>query len=444
MRRTLIGRAVFVTCAVALLSVLVTALAGAPLANRASQQQARQTLSTEADIAAELLAGRARPAGDEVVATALRRRGINLFLVRNGTVDRAGLPPGIANSVARGTTITGRTIRIGGRLYWAEGRPLSAGSGVVLVRQVHRLTLRQLVNQLWFPLLAGLAAGVLAGVLLAGRLARPIRNAASAAARLSAGDRSVRVPVEQPAEVAELALALNGLTAALAQSEGRQRDFLMSISHELRTPLTTIKGYAEALADGVVSPEGAPKAGQTLLGEAERLDRLVSDLLVLARLEADDFPIELMRVDLAGLVGSAAEAWASRCREAGVMLRTQLAPATGRADPGRLRQVVDGLVENALRVLPTGAPLVLAAYGNTVEIRDGGPGLADDDLAVAFERGALHHRYRGRRAVGSGLGLALAGRLIQRIGGTIEAGHAPEGGARFTIHLPPDQTRTSH
>jgi two-component system sensor histidine kinase BaeS len=122
-------------------------------------------------------------------------------------------------------------------------------------------------------------------------------------------------------------------------------------------------------------------------------------------------------------------------------------------DPGRLRQVIDGLLENALRVVPPGAPLVLALREAVVpalvgsqaglpvrfaeiELRDGGPGFTDEDLAVAFERGALYQRYRGVRKVGSGLGLALAARLVRRLGGQIEAGHAPEGGARFTVRLP--------
>jgi two-component system sensor histidine kinase BaeS len=125
-----------------------------------------------------------------------------------------------------------------------------------------------------------------------------------------------------------------------------------------------------------------------------------------------------------------------------VVLRTELpaGPVVVRTDPGRIRQVVDGLCENALRVVPPDAPLVLAVRagpeGGVVEVRDGGPGFTDDDLAVAFERGALYQRYRGVRKVGSGLGLALAARLVRRLGGRIEAGHAPEGGARFTVGLP--------
>ncbi len=111
-----------------------------------------------------------------------------------------------------------------------------------------------------------------------------------------------------------------------------------------------------------------------------------------------------------------------------------------RADPGRLRQALDGLVENALRVTPQGRPVVLAARPQdgyaVVEVRDGGPGLTDDDLGVAFDQGALYERYRGVREVGTGLGLAIVARITQRHGGSVTAGHAPEGGACFQMRLP--------
>ena len=238
--------------------------------------------------------------------------------------------------------------------------------------------------------------------------------------------------------------ALNDLAAALATSENRQRAFLMSVSHELRTPLTTIKGYAEALADGVISADGAQQAGQTMLDESAHLDRLVEDLLVLARLEADDFPLEVAPVELVALMTNAAHTWSRRYAEVGIELRTEL-PAHAvlvRTDAGRVRQVVDGLLENALRVVPPGAPVVLAVRPATVvpyaaiEVRDGGPGFTDEDLAVAFDRGVLHKRYKAVRKVGSGIGLALAARLVSRLGGFIEAGHATEGGARMTVRLP--------
>jgi two-component system sensor histidine kinase BaeS len=450
--RTITGRAVLVGCAVALISVLVTALVAVPVALQAGQRQAREALAAEANLAAAGLRGRvdravSTPQGERIVAQ-LSRQDTTVYLIRAGQPDRAGLPDDVVRKVAAGQRVS-RRARVDGRLALLEARPLAGTDGLVLTRPLGTGTAWLVVRSLWLPLLAGLGGGVLAGTLMARRLSRPIRNAAVAAVRLRAGDREVRVPAEPPAEVEDLAHALNGLAAALAASEGRQREFLLSVSHELRTPLTTIKGYAEALADGVVGPDGAQRAGQTMLAEAGHLDRLVTDLLTLARLEAADFPVELTSVDLTELVRAAAEAWGSRYAGDGVILRTELppAPVVAYTDPGRVRQVVDGLLENALRVVSPGAPVVLAVTRTdfaVVEVRDGGPGFTDQDLAVAFERGALYQRYRGVRKVGSGLGLALAGRLVRRLGGQIEAGHAPEGGARFTVRLPADPypTRT--
>lgn len=454
---TLTARAVLVTCAVALVSVLVTALVAVPLAVRGAERRDQEALAAQARLAAEVLRVRAvrqrDNAGDRLIRQ-LRQQQIEVYLVRAGQADHAGLPPQVVKRVAAGRDVSGRRL-VSGERALVEGRALPGGDGVVLARPTRDGPWRQVLLSLWLPLLAGLAAGAVAGLFLARRLARPIRTAATAAARLRAGDRAVRVPVEPPDEVADLAYALNGLAAALATSEGRQREFLLSVSHELRTPLTAIRGYAEALADGVIEPDAVPATGRTVLAESEHLDRLVSDLLALARLEAADFPLEPGPVDLTRLAADAARTWTDRCAAVGVPFRVEApaAPVPAYTDPGRIRQVVDGLLENALRVVPPGAPVVLAvrqagadpAAGGVVEVRDGGPGFTDDDLAVAFERGALHQRYRGVRKVGSGLGLALAAGLVRRLGGEITAGHAPEGGATFTVRLPGDPylTRTS-
>ena len=162
----------------------------------------------------------------------------------------------------------------------------------------------------------------------------------------------------------------------------------------------------------------------------------------LARLEADDFRLDPVPVDLAALAADAGPVWAARCADAGVRFGLQAAPtAVVRADPRRLRQVVDGLAENALRVTPRGAPLVVATGGDAtaswLQVRDGGPGFAPEDYPVVFERGVLHDRYRGRRPVGSGgVGLALVHGLVVRMGATVFAAPAPEGGACFTVTFP--------
>ncbi|XVV16237.1 ATP-binding protein [Actinoplanes sp. CA-131856] len=451
MLRTFAGRAVLVTAATAVVSVIVTALVALPIAVRSANNAARADLSEKSALAVELLASE-RAAARTRIVNRLRDDGIAVYLIRRGAADRPGLPARVVQRIAAGEDVDTNGI-VGDQAVLISGRPLAGNdAGVVLTRKAGSGTAARVLGGVWIALLAGLAGGVVAGALLAHFIARPLRQAALAAKQLSAGDRSVRLPVRPPAEAAELATALNQLGAALQRSEGREREFLLSVSHELRTPLATIRGYAEALADGVIAaPPGEPagegvvtgaSAGRIMLAEADRLERLISDLLVLSRLEAADLPVRMVAVDLSDLVGSAAEAWGPRCGPDGPRLTAEIPerPVMVTTDPGRLRQVIDGLGENALRVLPAGAPLVLAVrageHGGVVEVRDGGPGFTDDDLAVAFQRGALQQRYRHERKTGSGLGLALAARLVERLGGTIEAAHAPEGGAMFRITLP--------
>jgi signal transduction histidine kinase len=182
--------------------------------------------------------------------------------------------------------------------------------------------------------------------------------------------------------------------------------------------------------------------GATVLSEAIRLERLVADLLDLARLGAQDFRIDVSSVDLVSLSADAGRVWAVRCQAEGVCFSTELPswPVTVATDPTRVRQIVDGLAENALRVTPAGRPIVLAVRVEggdaVVEVRDGGPGLTQDDLAVAFDRSALYERYRGVRQVGTGVGLALVNGLSARLHGRATAGHAAEGGACFAVRLP--------
>jgi two-component system sensor histidine kinase BaeS len=250
----------------------------------------------------------------------------------------------------------------------------------------------------------------------------------------------VSLPVDGPAEVVGIAEAINVLARELSASESRQRDFLLSVSHELRTPLTAIRGYAEALADGVVTD--AARTGVVIGEESARLDRLVTDLLDLARLRADTFRVTNAPVDLVHLIQDAGHVWADRSARVGVVVHVEVGvrALSVVTDGVRIRQIVDNLAENSLRVTPAGKAIVLALRAEpgwvVVEVRDAGPGLTAQDCVEAFVPGVLHERYRGIRAGGSGLGLALVARLAELLGGEASAGIAPEGGARFTVRLP--------
>src|SRR5262249_23695471 len=273
--------------------------------------------------------------------------------------------PADVSALTSGQDLSGVRTRANGTEVLVEGRPVSDDRAVVLAQptSVAEAASTYSRRRLVPPLRLGLVVAGIAGVLLAPPLARRIQDAATAAHRLAGGARDVRLAPQGPYEVAELADALNRLNSALATSEGREREFLLSVSHELRTPLTAVRGYAEALADGVVPPDDVARTGAVMPGEAERLDRLVGDLLDLARLRAQDFRVDLADVDLTRLVEDAGQVWQDRCAREGVELRVQ---STGtalmaRTDPTRVRQIVDGLAENALRVTPAGQPVVLAA-----------------------------------------------------------------------------------
>ncbi|MFC7618158.1 sensor histidine kinase [Actinokineospora soli] len=152
--------------------------------------------------------------------------------------------------------------------------------------------------------------------------------------------------------------------------------------------------------------------------------------------------METVPVDLTPVFADAATVWSARCAEAGVVFRFESpgTPVRLTTDPRRLRQVLDGLLENALRVTPRGGPIVVTLAGSAQDVvftvRDGGPGLAEEDYAVAFEPNVLNTRYAGLRPGGTGIGLALAAGLVTRLGGSIWAARAPEGGALFGVRLP--------
>ncbi|WP_326592633.1 HAMP domain-containing sensor histidine kinase [Streptomyces sp. NBC_01294] len=479
-RGSLARNIVVLTTVVAALAVALTGLIAWQTAARGAEQRERDQLTRQATVLSRLPAlSEALFTGAQVLAGP---NGVQLAVITpdgrvSGTatpaVDRASKAALLAGDPVSTTGI------LGGREVLLVGRPGVRGGAVVLTEPYAVVTenTNQIRRNVIVPLVAGMLGAALAGALLARRIARPLVTAAQIAHRLADGERGVPAPVDGPRETADIGRALNVLDEALAHSENRQREFLLSVSHDLRTPLTALQGYAEALADGLIEPERLSEVGGILADETRRLDRFLEDLLDLARLEADDFRLDMAASDLGAVVAEAAAFWTGPCARHGVELRLERPGGSGEpegagepevvgepkvaegagesegagwaalpvvveTDPFRVRQLIDGLVQNALRVTPEGAPLVLAVRptaggGAELQVRDGGPGLTDDDVRIAFDHGALHERYRDTRPVGSGLGLAVAHRLTGRLGGVIRVeGHGPEGGASFTVTLP--------
>ncbi|MBG0739836.1 HAMP domain-containing histidine kinase [Paeniglutamicibacter antarcticus] len=472
--RSLAGRITLVTAAVAVVTVLVTGMVGFPLIRAAAVGQARLELSRDADAFA------AAPAASQ--ALDLRER----HLLGPANYDVSSISAdGVVSGPARALLSTAEVARVlsgaglsrtattdSGALL-LQARALKHGGGLVLTRSLADVNAASALvfQRTLLALAAGLLIAVAAGTLLARRLSRPLVRTAAAARRMAGGERAVQLDPSGVTEVRAVGEAVNRLDHALVASEARQREFLLSISHEIRTPLTAMRGYAEALEDGLVPAPEVAAVGRTLAAETDRLDAFVKDLLELARLEADDFAVEERPVDVALVLQQVQQAWYARAEQSSVRLQLTLPhPAGSGPDPAlvvltdaqRLRQILDGLVENALRVSPADGLLLLAArlehhdgWGEAVaiDVRDSGPGLSAEDAAVAFDRGVLYRRYAGQRPVGSGLGLSIAARLADRLGArlTVEApedddgedssggplGRAPDApvGARFCIRL---------
>jgi signal transduction histidine kinase len=331
----------------------------------------------------------------------------------------------------------------GGTVFVAD--PLQVVNGntpvVVLTQQVETQPLGRAGP---FFLLAGAVALVVAAIVafyLARRLTRPLTAMGQTADRIAAGDLSARVDLGRHPddELAGLARALDGMAAQLEAARGLERGFLLSVSHDLRTPLTSISGYAQAIADGTVEGrEDQKRAAEVIGAEARRLERLVADLLDLARLDAHEFSLTPRPVDAAEVVGEATDGFRPSAREIGVELvvdRPGSAPVD--ADPERLGQIVANLVENALKYARTRVDVGVSANNGTLELRvdDDGPGIDADDLPHVFDRLYTSRPAPGRK-VGTGLGLAIVRELSAAMGGTADVRVVDGRGTRFVVRIP--------
>jgi two-component system, OmpR family, sensor kinase len=445
-RRTSLGwRFVATALAGAAVVAVVAAALAVPLVRSVARDQAR----TELVRAVDTLAAHPRRTAQLLVQ---EQRAVGPDDRLYAVVPVGGTPVGQAASLVsdaqieqlRTTGTLSATVDHDGEELLVEGRNVNkrrlAVIGVQPVKAADEATGR-LLRRIALALLAGLVVAIGVGLLVARRATRSVRDAAARAHRLATGERGIEPASSSITEIHEMSQALGALDRALATSEERQREFLLSISHDLRTPLTALRGYAEALRDGAVAPDQTAEVGATLTAETQRLEHFISDLLALARLEADDFRLEEGTVDLADLLTQTVSAWQGSAGANEVELSADLpaTPASFTGDPVRIRQLLDGLVENAMRATPAGGQVVVRGAIDrtavTISVADTGPGLAPGDHERAFERGYLHDRYAAQRSVGTGLGLSIAQRLCERMGGALVATPALPTGTVMTVRI---------
>jgi signal transduction histidine kinase len=301
------------------------------------------------------------------------------------------------------------------------------------------------VNALVSPLIERLAIAGLLGLLVAAMLAwylshrivRPVLQLADAADAVAAGNYAVAVPEHAPGELGHLAARFDEMAHRLAEVEEMERNFLMSVSHELRTPLTAIRGHVSALLDEgvVVDPESRHQSLETVEAEAQRLERLVGDILDLAKLDAHRFTVLTEEVDMAQLLEQAFERYRDEAQRRKIDYRRELRDeAVIISDGDRVLQVVGNLLSNAFRATPDGGrvSLELARQNGTIHVavEDTGPGIPRE----ARER--LFRPFVSGSAGGTGLGLAIANEISTALGGRIDLESEVGRGSRFELVLP--------
>jgi two-component system phosphate regulon sensor histidine kinase PhoR len=241
-------------------------------------------------------------------------------------------------------------------------------------------------------------------------------------------------------------LVLHDITD-LRRADQIRRDFVANVSHELRTPLTAIRGYVEALADAPPDPEDSRRFLDIIARHTHRMERLVKDLLRLARLDAGQETIEKAECSLDAVFAGVRTELAPAIEARRQTVRADIAPEAAAvvADPAKLHDILRNLVENAVIYAPEGTTIVVASRATSdrflISVADEGPGIPDADLPRIFERFYRVDRARSREAGGTGLGLSIVKHLVGLHGGTVQAANRPEGGAVFTVTLPKQKAR---
>ena len=442
-------------------SGLVAAVVAFQLFQSYSLRRAKQELRREATGVTRLYVDQANSSNDPVPASQLEHatgdriyyvpvsRGFDLFPGARSahlrTLSRSVLD---FAAIKRGETLQFEFTPPGTKkTYLAVAQPLILGKAktksvfgaLVVAKPKDQLENRvvPLLERLGIALLGGLLVAAIIGVYVSRRLARPVLELSRAADEVSRGRYDVEVPRVQTAdEIGHLANRFREMASRLSVAEQQERNFLMSVSHELRTPLTAIRGHVDALREGVADDPALRVASlDVIASETARLDRLVGDVLDLAKLEANRFTLLQEEVDMEQLCDHAYAAFGEEARRRGIEYRRRFdAAPTILSDGDRVLQIISNLLSNAFRWTPDGGrvELELAAENGAVSVAvdDTGPGIAPR------ERERIFRPFWSRDNSGTGLGLAIASELALALGGRIDLESELGKGSRFELVLP--------
>jgi signal transduction histidine kinase len=442
-----------------LLGIVISGLVSAAIALRLFQsyaenqarQQAYEELGREADGLAQLYSKRAGvkllPAAGVELATGdkIFYRGLDLFTGKITPLPKNAVNQRAIQTRKKPLFFVFRPPGSDQELL-AAARPLRVGKpnhgkffGTIVVAKP-----KTVLNQRWLTLIERLLIAFAGGVLVAAafawyssrRITTPVLRLSGAADEVARGNYEVDVPSGGAGEIGMLAERFREMASRLGEAEELERNFLMTVSHELRTPLTAIRGHVGALREGVVTDDEMRAVSLTVIAaEAERLERLVGDVLDLAKLDAHRFTVLREEVDMERLVDQAYGTFSEEARQRGIDYQRDVdARPVIVSDGDRVLQIITNLLSNAFRWTPDGGrvDLNLSATDGTVYVcvGDSGPGIPPS------ERERIFRPFWSRGGGGTGLGLPIARELAAALGGRVSLQSSDEQGSRFELMLP--------
>ena len=289
----------------------------------------------------------------------------------------------------------------------------------------HQMFLSAVHRYLVWASLGALVLAVGFSFLLMRRILHPLSQMTEITSKIASGDYSTRLPVKSQDEVGQLALAFNRMTESLQKIEQLRKTMMIDVAHELRTPLTNIKGYLEALTDGVVSP--SEETFELLQEETLRLVQLVEDILRLAKADAAKASLHKVEINIVDLITQMLESFSSQLEERELRVETHFADGGKNlwADPHHLSQVLQNLLQNSRQYTPWGGAVTVSTELKPRAIKvvftNTGGEIAEEDLPFIFERFYRGEKSRSREHGGAGIGLAIVKELVEAHGGSVGA-----------------------
>ncbi|WP_169309330.1 cell wall metabolism sensor histidine kinase WalK [Desulforhopalus sp. IMCC35007] len=296
--------------------------------------------------------------------------------------------------------------------------------------EIHQMFLTSIHYYLVWASLAALGLAIVLSYLLTRRVLRPLSQMTAITKEVAAGNFSLRTKVKTNDEVGELAVAFNKMADSLEQIEQLRKNMVADVAHELRTPLTNLRGYLEALHDGIIPP--TTETFQMLQQENLRLVHLVENLQQLARADAARAYLKREKLNLGELVQQMVELQEPnfRAKNIGVFISDHARDVMVAADPDKVLQALRNMTENCWKYTPAGGQVTISVAavnsGIKVDFQNSGPGILKEDLPYVFERFFRADRSRSRDAGGAGIGLAITRELIEAHGGQVGAESRPE------------------